>query len=63
MRFAARHGCLFVETSALGNVAVDQAFEELVLRVLDTPSLLAAASAGFGLRQRAPARATAGGCC
>lgn len=31
--FARAHGCLFVETSAKGNVAVDQAFEELVHRV------------------------------
>ena len=33
MRFAAAHGCLFVATSAKGNVAVDQAFEELVNKV------------------------------
>lgn len=31
--FARAHGCLFVETSAKGNVAVDQAFEELVHKV------------------------------
>jgi len=28
--FARKHGCLFVETSAKANVAVGQAFEELV---------------------------------
>ena len=38
--FARRHGCLFVETSAKANTAVGQAFEELVLKVLETPSLL-----------------------
>ena len=31
--FAKRHGCLFVETSAKANVAVGQAFEELVMKV------------------------------
>lgn len=38
--FARQHGCLFVETSAKTNLAVSQAFEELVLKILDTPSLL-----------------------
>lgn len=38
--FAKQHGCLFVETSAKQNIAVAVAFEELVLRILDTPSLL-----------------------
>jgi hypothetical protein len=33
-------GTLFVETSAKVNVAVSQAFEELVAKILDTPSLL-----------------------
>lgn len=37
---ARRAGALFVETSAKGNVAVDQAFEELVLKIMETPSLL-----------------------
>ena len=39
--FARQHGCLFVETSAKHNVAVALAFEELVLKILDTPGLLA----------------------
>lgn len=38
--FARRHGCLYVETSAKQNVAVSQAFEELVLKILETPGLL-----------------------
>lgn len=38
--FARQHGCLFVETSAKTNLAVSQAFEELVLKILDTPNLL-----------------------
>jgi Ras-related protein Rab-18 len=43
--FAKQHGCLFVETSAKHNIAVGVAFEELVLRILDTPDLLAAVAA------------------
>jgi len=43
--FAQQHGCLFVETSAKHNIAVGVAFEELVLRILDTPALLAAVQA------------------
>ncbi|GIL49845.1 hypothetical protein Vafri_6157 [Volvox africanus] len=38
--FSRRHGCLFVETSAKTNIAVANAFEELVLKILETPSLL-----------------------
>lgn len=37
--FARSEGCLFVETSAKADVAVKQAFEELVLKILDSPSL------------------------
>ncbi len=40
MAFARAHGCLFVETSAKGNVAVDQAFEELVHKVPGPGGLL-----------------------
>ena len=38
--FARDNGCLYVETSAKANVAVQQAFEELVQKILDTPALL-----------------------
>lgn len=38
--FARAHGCLYVETSAKGNVAVEQAFEELVLKVSSRLSCL-----------------------
>lgn len=49
--FAKKHGCLYVETSAKDNVAVGQAFEELVMKVLDTPSLLEGHSSGLGLKK------------
>lgn len=54
--FAATHHCLYCETSAKQNVAVGVAFEELVLRILQTPGLLeeeaeqAAAAAAGGQR-------------
>mmetsp|Transcript_5928 Transcript_5928/g.6779 ORF Transcript_5928/g.6779 Transcript_5928/m.6779 type:complete len:207 (-) Transcript_5928:1060-1680(-) len=38
--FARQHGCLFLECSAKTKDGVAQAFQELVRKVLDTPSLL-----------------------
>jgi len=49
VEFAKKHGCLYVETSAKGNVAVEQAFEELVIKCLDTPALLGAPGSGKGV--------------
>ena len=48
--FARRHGCLFVETSAKANVAVSQAFEELVQQILDTPTLLSGTNVSRGMK-------------
>ena len=61
--FARKHGALLVETSAKGNVAVDQAFEELVLKILDTPSLLGASSTGLGLKSTTNGRGRGASCC
>ena len=61
VEFARSHGCLFVETSAKGNVAVAQAFEELVLKVLETPSLLAGTTSSFGLKKAKPESSSS--CC
>lgn len=44
--FARKYGCLFLECSAKTRVNVQQCFEELVLKILDTPSLLADGSVG-----------------
>ena len=44
--FARQHGCLFAETSAKSGAAVAQAFEELTLKVLDSPQLLAGSAGG-----------------
>ncbi|WVZ25477.1 hypothetical protein V8G54_004021, partial [Vigna mungo] len=44
--FAREYGCLFIECSAKTRVNVQQCFEELVLKILDTPSLLADGSKG-----------------
>ncbi|KAH0459009.1 hypothetical protein IEQ34_011823 [Dendrobium chrysotoxum] len=45
--FAREYGCLFLECSAKTCVNVEQCFEELVLKILETPSLLAEGSAGL----------------
>jgi Ras-related protein Rab-18 len=37
--FAARAGCLFVESSAKTAVGVTEAFNDVVARIIDTPSL------------------------
>ncbi|XWS23635.1 hypothetical protein CRYUN_Cryun28dG0031800 [Craigia yunnanensis] len=44
--FAQEYGCLFIECSAKTRVNVEQCFEELVLKILETPSLLAEGSSG-----------------
>lgn len=44
--FAREYGCLFLECSAKTRVNVEQCFEELVLKILETPSLTAEGSAG-----------------
>lgn len=63
LEFARRHGCLFVETSAKVNIAVGQAFEELVLKILETPSLLDGMSvSGVKLTQTSTATQQACSC-
>lgn len=44
--FAREYGCLFIECSAKTRVNVHQCFEELVLKILDTASLLYEGSKG-----------------
>ncbi|XP_045826822.1 ras-related protein RABC1-like [Trifolium pratense] len=65
--FAREYGCLFIECSAKTRVNVQQCFEELVLKILDTPSLLAEGSKGVkkNLFKDKPAQsdASTGGCC
>ncbi|KAK6259127.1 Small GTPase - like 10 [Theobroma cacao] len=46
INFAREYGCLFIECSAKTRINVQQCFEELVLKILDTPSLLAEGSKG-----------------
>lgn len=48
---------------AQGNIAVEQAFEELVLKILDTPSLLAGTASTFGLKAKQQGQQAGGGCC
>nr|GMC66548.1 ras-related protein RABC1-like [Ipomoea batatas] len=42
--FGREYGCLFIECSAKTRVNVQQCFEELILKILDTPALLAEGS-------------------
>ncbi|XP_043720377.1 ras-related protein RABC1 [Telopea speciosissima] len=68
VNFAREYGCLFLECSAKTRVNVEQCFEELVLKILDTPSLLAESSAGVKkniFKQKPPSQADAStsGCC
>ncbi|XP_059629572.1 uncharacterized protein LOC132272437 [Cornus florida] len=66
--FARECGCLFIECSAKTRANVEQCFEELVLKILETPSLLAEGSTGVKrniFKQKPPeaADASASGCC
>ncbi|KAK6162988.1 hypothetical protein DH2020_002829 [Rehmannia glutinosa] len=65
--FAREYGCLFIECSAKTRVNVEQCFEELVLKILETPSLLAEGSAGVKkniFRQKPPeSDASTSSCC
>ncbi|KAL9459547.1 hypothetical protein AB3S75_002864 [Citrus x aurantiifolia] len=67
INFAREYGCLFIECSAKTRVNVQQCFEELVLKILDTPSLLAEGSKGLKkniFKQKPPeADAAVSGCC
>ncbi|KAL8141377.1 hypothetical protein V2J09_007398 [Rumex salicifolius] len=46
MDFARECGCLFIECSGKNRVNVEQCFEELVMKILETPSLLNEGSGG-----------------
>ncbi|KAL0397572.1 UNVERIFIED_CONTAM: Ras-related protein RABC1 [Sesamum calycinum] len=64
--FAREYGCLFIECSAKTRVNVEQCFEELVLKILETPSLLAEGSAGVKkniFKQKPPESDASSSCC
>ncbi|CAN6555755.1 unnamed protein product [Malus baccata var. baccata] len=66
MEFAREYGCLFLECSAKTRVNVEQCFEELVLKILETPSLVAEGSAGVKkniFKQKPPESDASSGCC
>ena len=62
MAFARDNGCLFLECSAKTKVSVQEAFEELVRGVLETPSLLAETAAGDGRVRLKQYQAQKGAC-
>jgi len=63
--FAGRTGCLFVEASAKTAVGVTEAFNDVVARIIDTPSLwredAPRAGGGGPVASRPAASATASG--
>ena len=61
--FARANGCLFVETSAKANIAVGHAFEELCLKILETPSLLADAGRGLKIGKGSAGPSSSSSCC
>ncbi|CAL5414636.1 unnamed protein product [Camellia sinensis] len=66
--FAREYGCLYIECSAKTRVNVEQCFEELVMKILETPSLLAEGSSLSVKRnifkQKPPVSdASTSGCC
>ncbi|KAK2659366.1 hypothetical protein Ddye_005899 [Dipteronia dyeriana] len=65
--FAREYGCLFLECSAKTRVNVEQCYEELVLKILDTPSLLAEGTSGVKMnifkQNPASTEPSASGCC
>nr|KAJ0200904.1 hypothetical protein LSAT_V11C600335490 [Lactuca sativa] len=67
IEFAREYGCLFIECSAKTRVNVELCFEELVLKIMDTPSLMAEGSATMKkniFRQKPPVSdASTSGCC
>ena len=63
--FARQHGCLFIETSAKENTRIAQTFEELVMKMLETPQLVEDYSnhkAGINAREEGGGGG-GGGCC
>ncbi|KAF2296628.1 hypothetical protein P3X46_021444 [Hevea brasiliensis] len=64
--FAREYGCLFLECSAKTRVNVEQCFEELVLKILETPSLLAEGSSGVKkniFKEKPPQDVPTSSCC
>ncbi|PKU79802.1 ras-related protein RABC1 [Dendrobium catenatum] len=66
--FAREYGCLFLECSAKTQSNVERCFEELVLKILETPSLLAEGSTGvkkniFSQSQQRTDSPPPGSCC
>ncbi|KAI0494388.1 hypothetical protein KFK09_024522 [Dendrobium nobile] len=66
--FARECGCLFLECSAKTQSNVERCFEELVLKILETPSLLAEGSTGvkkniFSQSQQRTDSPPPGSCC
>ncbi|NWJ01715.1 RB18B protein, partial [Crypturellus undulatus] len=62
LQFARKRSLLFIETSAKTQDGVLLAFEELVMKILQTPGLWGRGAQGRGLRLAEPARHPRGPC-
>ncbi|KAF1869856.1 hypothetical protein Lal_00017433 [Lupinus albus] len=67
IEFAREYGCLFTECSAKTRVNVERCFEELVMKILETPSLLSEGSSSLkkNIFKQKPQQsdASTSGCC
>ncbi|KAL5848493.1 hypothetical protein ACOSQ3_006527 [Xanthoceras sorbifolium] len=66
INFARESGCPYIGCSAKTHVNIQQCFEELVLKILDTRSLIAEGSKGVKkniFKQKPQADASTSGCC
>eukprot|EP00047_Mylnosiga_fluctuans_P003032 m.227098 g.227098 ORF g.227098 m.227098 type:complete len:204 (-) comp11531_c0_seq1:83-694(-) len=63
LEFAHKHSMLFIECSAKTRKGVQQAFEELTQKVLDTPDLWGSQPASTGIRLQAGLPASVGNMC
>eukprot|EP00210_Caulerpa_lentillifera_P001563 g1501.t1 len=61
--FASRNGCLFVETSAKNDTSVSLAFEELLKKFKETPSLMKMKQSGFRINTINSRKNLNRGCC
>jgi len=60
--FARSRGMLFIECSAKAKTGIQQAFEELVQKILDSPHLASSEASGLNIASRGGASAGSCGC-
>jgi len=63
LAFAKKHAMLFIECSAKTRLGVQQAFEELVQKILETPALLSAPRPSVQVAPTHPPETSSSWCC